>query len=132
MPSLSILVADDEPDICVLIEQWLKPLGHSVRQAHTGSEALKLVAAHRFDLVVTDVLMPDGDGLKVMEGLKRAQPAARVLAISGGGHYMDGREYLKIAQGLGADGAITKPFTRDEFLQAVGQAMAKRATPGLT
>jgi CheY-like chemotaxis protein len=132
MPQLSILVADDEPDICVLLEQWLKPLGHSVHRAHTGEEALKLVAAHRFDLVVTDVLMPDGDGLKVMEGLKKAQPAARIPAISGGGRYMDGREYLQIAQGLGADAAVTKPFKREEFLQAVGQAMARRAAPGLT
>ncbi|MBI5770934.1 MAG: response regulator [Verrucomicrobia bacterium] len=132
MPQLSILVADDEQDICVLLEQWLAPLGHAVLTAGNGTEALKLIAAHPVDLVVTDILMPEGDGLKVMEGLRKTRPAARVLAISGGGRYMDGREYLKIAQGLGADAAIMKPFTRDQFLAAIGQALARRSAAGLT
>jgi CheY-like chemotaxis protein len=132
MPHLSILIADDEQDICVLLEQWLTPLGHAVRTARSGSEALKRVAEHPVDLVVTDILMPEGDGLKLMEGLRQTCPAARVLAISGGGRFMDGREYLKIAQGLGAHAAIMKPFTRDQFLAAVGQALAKRSEPGLT
>jgi CheY-like chemotaxis protein len=61
MKPLSILVADDEEDICLLLEQWLTPLGHTVASARTGSDGLKLVKKTRFDLVVTDVLMPDGE-----------------------------------------------------------------------
>ena len=129
MSPLTILVADDEQDICELLEQWLKPMGHTVLTAHNGTAALKLLATQRADLVVTDVLMPDGDGLTLINGLRQTQPAARVLAISGGGRYMDSKEYLKIAEGFGADAAIMKPFTRDQFISAIGLAMAQREPP---
>lgn len=124
MRSLAVLVAEDEEDIRLLLEQWLKPLGHTVFTARDGTEALRLLKAHSVDLVVTDILMPEGDGLTVIRGLKQLQPAARVLAISGGGRYMDSREYLKIAEGFGADAAIMKPFNREQFLRAVERAMA--------
>ena len=126
MSPLSILVADDEEDIRLLLEQWLQPMGHTVLTARNGTEALKLIGKNHVDLIVTDVLMPDGDGLTVINGVKKTQPDARVLAISGGGHYMDSREYLRIAEGFGADAAIMKPFNRDQFLEAIGRAMARR------
>ena len=126
MKPLSVLVADDEKEICQLLEQWLKPLGHLVVSAGSGQAALKLAAKTRFDLVVTDVLMPDGDGPKLIEGLKKIQPEARVLAISGGGRYLDSKECLKIAQGFGADSAIMKPFNREQFLAAMGEVLAAR------
>lgn len=131
MRPFTILVADDEEDIRLLLEQWLKTLGHAVLTAHNGAEALRLIGGNALDLVVTDILMPDGDGLTVIGGLKKSQPSARVLAISGGGRYMDSREYLKIAEGFGADAAIIKPFNREQFLEALGRAMAKRPVPTL-
>jgi CheY-like chemotaxis protein len=126
MRPLSVLVADDEEDIRQLLEQWLKPMGHVVFLARNGTEALKLARANTVDLVVTDILMPDGDGLMLIDGLRKTQPTARVLAISGGGRYMDSREYLKIAEGFGADAALMKPFNREKFLQGLGRAMAPR------
>jgi len=129
MSSLCILVADDEEDIRLLLEQWLKPLGHKVLAARNGTEALKLIGGNRVDVVVTDVLMPDGDGLTVINGVKKSQPTARVLAISGGGRYMDSKEYLRIAEGFGADAAIMKPFNREQFLEAIDRVLAKHAAP---
>jgi len=119
----TVLVVDDEEDICDLLEQWLKPMGHTVLRARSGSEALKLMASSAVQLVVTDILMPEGDGLTVINSVRKTQPNARVLAISGGGRYMDSKEYLKIAQGFGADAAIMKPFNREQFLQGIGRAM---------
>ena len=101
-------------------------MGHVVFLARNGTEALKLARANTVDLVVTDILMPDGDGLMLIDGLRKTQPTARVLAISGGGRYMDSREYLKIAEGFGADAALMKPFNREKFLQGLGRAMAPR------
>lgn len=129
MNALSILVADDEEEIRQLLETWLKPLGHAVLTARNGTEGLKLLRTHRVDLAVTDVLMPDGDGPTLIAGLKQLQPAARVLAISGGGRYMTSEEYLKIASGFGADGAIMKPFNRGQFLEAIDRAMARPTVP---
>lgn len=128
MSALSVLIADDEENICVLLEQWFKALGHTVKTAHSGAGALKLLGDFRADLVVTDILMPDGDGVTLINGVRKMLPGARILAISGGGRYMDGTDYLKIAKGLGADGAILKPFTRVQFMQAVETALAKRET----
>jgi two-component system chemotaxis response regulator CheY len=119
----TVLIVDDEEDICDLLEQWLKPMGHTVLTARNGSAALKLIASCTVQLVVTDILMPEGDGLTVINGVRKTQPNARVLAISGGGRYMDSREYLKIAQGFGADAAIMKPFNREQFLQGMGRAL---------
>jgi len=127
MKSMSVLVVDDEEDICLLLDQWLKPLGHTVAMAANATEAGKLVKRVIFDLVVTDVLMPDGDGLKLIEELKKTQPGARILAISGGGRYMDSNDCVKIARGLGADLAIIKPFGREKFLQAVAETIASRS-----
>lgn len=127
MKPMSVLVVDDEEDICLLLDQWLKPLGHTVAMAANATEAGKLLKRVIFDLVVTDVLMPDGDGLKLIEELKKTQPAARVLAISGGGRYMDSNDCVKIARGLGADVAIIKPFGREKFLAAVAETVASRS-----
>jgi CheY-like chemotaxis protein len=126
MRPLSVLVADDEEDIRQLLEQWLKLMGHVVSVASNGTEALKLARGTVFDLVVTDILMPDGDGLMVIDGLRKTQPTARVLAISGGGRYLDSQEYLKMAAGFGADAALMKPFNREKFLLGLGRAMAPR------
>lgn len=131
MKPLSVLVADDEEDIRLLLEQWLKPQGHIVILARNGPEALKAARGNAVDLLVTDILMPDGDGLMLIEGLKKTHPTARVLAISGGGRYMDGQEYLRIAEGFGANAALMKPFNREKFLQSVESALRPSPKSGI-
>src|SRR5688572_9716261 len=111
MKSLSILVADDEESIRVLLSHWLRKAGHSVTEAGTGQEAMDAMNTQLFDLVITDVLMPDRDGLDLIAKLKQAQPATRILAISGGGLYVEGNDCLKMARGFGAHAAAMKPFT---------------------
>ena len=123
MKPLSILVVDDEQEICVLIQQWLVAAGHSVVVASSGLGACAAMKERRFDLVVTDVLMPDGDGLDLIAELKVAQPNARIVAISGGGRYVEGEDYLKLAQGVGAHAAVLKPFEWDRFQSAIDTAL---------
>lgn len=122
MTPLSVLVADDEKDIRELICGWLELAGHRVTSAATGNQASALAAKTTFDLVVTDILMPEGDGVGLIGELKKTQPTARVLAISGGGRIIDSNDCLRIAQGLGAHAAIMKPFTREQFFVALEQA----------
>ncbi len=123
MPPLSVLLTDDEEHIRQLICNWLEQAGHRVTCAATGNEASALAKKAAFDLVVTDILMPDGDGVELIAALKVSQPAARVLAISGGGRIIDSTDCLRIAQGLGAHAAVMKPFNREKFLEAVALAM---------
>src|SRR5471032_981260 len=124
MKPLAVLVADDEENIRLLMTSWLEQAGHRVTQAANGREAGLLAEKTKFDLVVTDVLMPEVDGVGLIAELKKVSPASRVLAISGGGRIIDSNDCLRIAQGLGAHAAVMKPFNREGFLAAVAQAMA--------
>ena len=131
MKPLSILVADDEEYIRLLIQQWLEAAGHHVACAATGQEAAALLALMQFDLAVTDILMPEGDGFDLIAELKKMQPTARILAISGGGRIIAFEDCLKLAQGLGAHAAITKPFDQLQFMAGVKLALAPPRPPGL-
>lgn len=124
MKPLSVLVADDEEEIRALLMHWLVAAGHTVTSVANGTEARKVILQKKFDLVVTDVLMPEGDGIQLINDLKDGQPGARILAISGGGRYVESDDCLKIAKGLGAHAAVMKPFSRDQLLQGVKEALA--------
>ena len=116
---LSVVVADDVVEIQQLVGQWLKALGHTVTCASSGREVLRIIRAQKVDVIVADVLMPDGDALDILEAVKKMQPSPRVLAISGGGKYMTGPECLRVAKSLGADAILLKPFNREQLLEAV-------------
>lgn len=129
MKPLSILVADDVEEIQSLVKEWLGESGHSVVCASGGHEVAKVLKQQRCDMVITDILMPDGDGLEVMSELKRTQPWARVLAISGGGAYLRATDCLNVAKGFGAHGVLLKPFNRRQLLEAVGRILPEDALP---
>lgn len=110
-----MLVVDDSPEVCALIELRLKALGHPVSCAATGAEAIGLLNRSYFDLIITDVVMPDGDGLTVINEAKKRYPSTRVLVMSGGGNALDPGHCLDLASAMGAHAAILKPFTPEEF-----------------
>jgi CheY-like chemotaxis protein len=123
MRPISILVADDEPGIRNLLHKWLNRDGHHVACARSGHEAAELMKTQSFDVVITDVLMPDGDGLELITESKKTQPSARIVAISGGGRYLHGAECLKVATGLGAHAAVLKPFSMPELLESISAVL---------
>ena len=124
MKSLSILFADDEPHIRSIVRHWLEAEGHRMTGAGSAREAQALVAQQKFDLVITDVLMPDGDGIDLIRETRRLQPGTPILAVSGGGRYFETDDCLKVAVGLGAQAAVTKPFARAQLLAGVAAALA--------
>jgi CheY-like chemotaxis protein len=129
MKSLSILVTDDEESIRVLIAHWLGSIGHTAVSAASADEAFAAITKQKFDLVITDILMPGGDGLDLITKIKKAQPDARILAISGGGHYLQGTDCLRMARGLGAHAVVMKPFTWQQLQAGIGLALAPIAEP---
>lgn len=124
MKPLSILVADDEKEIRSLLNEWLTNAGHAVVTVANGTEACAALQRQSFDLAITDMLMPDGDGIDVMTELRRTHAATRILAMSGGGRYTDGRDYLDLAKGLGAEAVVLKPFRLADLLKAIESALA--------
>lgn len=115
-----ILVIDDDPQIRLLLREALQAAGHVVRYASTGREGLRIAHLTAPDLVITDVLMPDTDGLEVTMALQRDRPATRIIALSGG---VGDRDYLDVAKDLGAHRTLSKPLTMADLLTAVGEEL---------
>ena len=104
-----ILVVDDEEGIRTLIRNMLVREGHQVTTACDGVEALRVVDSQAVDLVITDLIMPEMEGVEMISELRRRFPAIKIIAMSGGG--MGGAvDYLRLAKALGAGQTLAKPF----------------------
>ena len=104
-----ILIIEDEPQMRGMIEQVLIRAGHEVLTASDGKAGLDLFRDQMPDLVITDILMPEVDGLEIIRSLRREFPDLKIIAMSGGGE--TGRlQYLPEAREFGADIALSKPF----------------------
>ncbi len=118
----SILLVDDDDLSRGAVHKMLERTGYVVHSTGIGQEALDHYRRQRSDLVITDLIMPDLDGLEIIQQLRRIDPAVRVLAISGGGR-VDAEEYLSVARKFGAVEVLPKPFTGQELKQAVEKAL---------
>ena len=113
-----ILLADDNADILSLQSTLLRDAGHEVTTASTGREALQQARIRPFDLVITDIVMPEGDGIETIVEVRRRHPGTKIIAISGGGR-MSSDNYLPLAEKLGAAKSLSKPFSGGELLATV-------------
>ena len=116
---------DDNPELRALLGNALTKLGYQVTSASDGAEAFEAIARAKFDVVITDLLMPERDGIEVIGEIRRKQPEARIIAMSGGGR--GSREhYLRTAAGLGAHAVLGKPFSVSELSAALDSVAIKR------
>jgi DNA-binding NtrC family response regulator len=119
-----ILVIDDEPDMRVLLEQTLKAAGHEVILAADGREGVERYRASPADLVITDLYMPNQEGLETIGELRRRFPEVAIIAMSGKAAALT---MLSIAQKFGAIGILHKPFLTEELIAAVGKALGGKS-----
>jgi CheY-like chemotaxis protein len=117
-----ILVIDDDDQMRAMMVAMLDRAGFQVLEAADGKQGLRLCEHTAVDLVITDVIMPEMEGLEVIMGLKKKFRDMRIIAISGGAR-MQPQGYLNLAAKLGADRTFTKPFDRSEFLMAVKELL---------
>jgi CheY-like chemotaxis protein len=118
-----ILVMDDHPGIRDMLEETLVGAGHEMFAATNGQEGLHLCKAHPPDLMIIDMFMPEKDGLETIQELRRKQPDAKVIAISGAPLASN---VLDIAQKLGAQQVLHKPFHPNEIISAVNNTLQAR------
>jgi len=122
MPACSILVVDDEPGIRDLLSLMLEAAGYTVTTAEDGIQAPKVLASQAIDIVITDLLMPERDGLEFITEVRKKFPAVKIIAMSGGGHIARD-SYLRIAKNFGAHVLLEKPFSQSGVLGAVESAL---------
>lgn len=122
---LEIVLAEDVAELQQLIAGWLEDEGHLVARASNGRDVVRLIRERPFDVVVTDIVMPGGDGWAAILTVNRIRPATRILAISGGGDHMPADACLRVAKGVGADAILKKPFNRAELVGAVGKVVRR-------
>ena len=123
-----ILVIDDQPEIRRLIRQLLESAGHTVVEASNGAEGLRLQQAGPAEVIITDLFMPEMDGIEVLTALRRLNIRVPVIAISGGGQFGQ-LDLLRTARRLGAFRSLTKPFALRDLLDASREALAAGAAP---
>ncbi|MGV3757607.1 MAG: response regulator transcription factor [Verrucomicrobiota bacterium] len=110
-----ILVIDDNDAFRTTICLWLKHHGYEVTQAANGKEGMEMLAKSAPDIILTDILMPEQDGLETIQAVRKQHPDLRIVAMSGG--MLDGRvDFLPIAAKFGADHVMPKPFSGSELL----------------
>ena len=117
-----ILIIDDEPLMRISISDALKVEGYNVMSAETGGEGLKSIKDTSYDVVITDLRLPEVDGVQILKSCKQISPRTKVLMITAYGSVDTAVEAMKI----GAYDYITKPFSMDEFILTVKRLIALR------
>src|SRR4051812_35399567 len=117
-----ILLVDDDDLLRNALRLTLGKMGHHVHEARNGNEALRLFAAEPPDLVLTDIIMPEKEGLETILELKRLHPTVKIIAMSGGGRATD-IDYLKIARQMGVARTLHKPFSSDAMATAIAEVI---------
>jgi PAS domain S-box-containing protein len=118
----TVLVVDDEAPIRNILRQMLAEAGYSVIEAENGAAALAVLQKDPVDLLLTDLVMPEKEGLETIGEVKKRYPKIKIISMSGafGGHYM------KVASFLGADAQIAKPIDREELINTIQHVLAGR------
>ncbi len=111
-----ILLVDDNDLVREVLRAMLDAGGFHVQEAQDGAHALRALKNEPFDAIVTDLVMPDCDGIELLRNVRRSFPGIRVLAMSGASA---ATLYLEAARVLGANGILPKPITQDALLGAI-------------
>jgi two-component system chemotaxis response regulator CheY len=118
-----ILLIEDDPDALLAIEILLSHLGYKVETARNGREGLKMFRANAPDLVLTDIIMPEVEGIETIIAMRQLRPDTKIVAMSGGGP-MNRESLLDMTVKLGATESLAKPFDDDQLAQVIERSLA--------
>jgi CheY-like chemotaxis protein len=118
-----ILVIEDDAEVRSLYKRILEQAGHEVLEAPDGNVGIRLFKAHNPELIITDIIMPEKEGIETIMELRRDYPAVKIIAVSGGGQAAAGSMCLALAKRLGADRTLPKPFSRQDLLSVVADVL---------
>ena len=119
-----ILIIDDDHHILLMIKKMLERAGFEVELASNGNEGLELFKRLQVDLVITDIIMPEKEGLETIREMKRLRADLKIIAMSGGGK-VSSDNYLNMAKIFGASRIISKPFSQKQMVSAVQELLGE-------
>jgi CheY-like chemotaxis protein len=113
-----------------MLRTVLEDFGYNVLEAPDGNVGVQLFSENRVDLIITDIIMPDKEGLETIREIKKSSPDAKIIAISGGAKVGPGT-YLKLAERLGAQRVFEKPIQISVLLSSIAELLGdpKTASP---
>jgi DNA-binding response OmpR family regulator len=117
-----VLIVEDDKELREMLKLTLSRRNFTVFEAENGKSAIAHFKPTITDLVVTDLIMPEEDGLKVVIKLRELKPSIKIIAISGGGKVGPG-SYLNLAKALGADAIYSKPFSINDLIAKIEQLL---------
>lgn len=123
-----IIIIDDHAELRQTLREMFEEQGYEIIEAGAGREGIKLYRQSPADLVITNVVMPEMDGVEIIRELKRDFPDVRVIAISGDGKALDAHYCLAAMKALGAMYVFAKPFVKEELLRAVHELLGCEAS----
>ena len=118
-----ILIIDDDDQFRQMLRQMLERAGYEVVEASDGKEGLKLFRENQVDLVITDIFMPEKEGLEVIMEFRRNFPDKKIIAISGGYRKISPEETLQMSEAFGAKYSFKKPVEREKLLEAIKELL---------
>ena len=119
-----VLIVEDNLEMLEILKRTLESNDHNVVVASGGQAGLDAFNKQQFDIVVTDIVMPEVDGLEFVKAIRNVDKATKIVAISGGGAEMEASYALNVADIYGADVELYKPFSLDEFMEMIGALSA--------
>jgi DNA-binding response OmpR family regulator len=119
-----ILIIEDNPDLRGFMKLALEHAGYEVCEAEDGQHGLESQRNDPADIVITDIFMPLKDGIETIVEMREHFPQTRIIAISGGGHYLKNPDYLWAAREFGAITTLQKPFGSEQLVEAVRELTA--------
>jgi len=131
-----ILLIDDELDIRDSVAAVLERDGCEVTAAENATDGLQALSDQEFDAILTDIIMPDFDGVEAIKRIRKSNPTVKIIAISGGGNIglpsykpeaITTTAYLQAATEAGADAVLTKPFGSNDIIQTVRSVLSEEA-----
>ena len=117
--TIKILIIDDDPQVCKILRRMLEPSGYQVLEAPDGRKGLRLYTQYKPEVVITDIIMPEKEGLETIIELRHEHPEARIIAISAGGTGQQQGSYLLMAKQLGAHAILSKPVSKRNLLDSI-------------
>jgi DNA-binding response OmpR family regulator len=121
----NILVIDDDPLVVGTIEILLMKAGYTVTVARDGDKGVKAFTKDRHDLVITDIIMPEKEGIETIREIRALSATVPIIAVSGGGRTKN-FDFLRIADKVGANEVLRKPFANDQLLTLVARCLESR------